>query len=95
MLRDGCDGCVWWRHTLGTFRSSRSGSFGCPGGGGFRLSASVAPGVSGSEWYWPVVGSASSGVGHCGVPPNEHSLSISGGGGTRMDWSSRSLGLLH
>ena len=29
-----------------------------------------------------------------GVPPNEHGISISGGG-TQMDWSSRSLGLLH
>ena len=75
-----------------------SGSFGCPGGGGLRLSASVATGVSGSEWYWPVGSewywppAMSASVGE---PPNENGLSISGGGGTQMDWSSRGLGLLH
>ena len=36
------------------------------GGGGLRLSASVDTNVSGSEWGWPVVGSASGGVGRCG-----------------------------
>ena len=62
-------------------------------GGGLRLSASVAPGVSGSEWYWPVVGSAYSGVGQCGcASPGEWTDGQLGG---LMDWLFRNLGLLH
>ena len=58
-------------------------------GGGLRLSASVAPGVSGSEWYWPVVGSAYSGVSQCGcASPGEWTdelmcCELIGGGGGR------------
>ena len=53
-------------HRLVTFRSSRFRIFGCTGGGGLRLSASVAPSVSGSEWYWSIIGSSYSGVNQCG-----------------------------
>ena len=63
--RDGCGRYMWWGHRLVTFRSSRFRIFGCTGGGGLRLSASVAPGVSGSEWYWSIVGSSYSGVNQC------------------------------
>ena len=70
VLRDGCDRCVWWRHPLGTFRSSRfrilRRSRGRWSSTVVATVASVATSVSGSEWYWPVVGSASGGVGQCG-----------------------------
>ena len=84
VLRDGCagagDGDIRW----GPSGPHGSGSFGCPGGGGLWLSASVAPGVSGPEWYWPVVGSASSSVGQCGSASQWTWLS-GGGGGTQLD----------
>ena len=84
--RDGCDRCVCWRHRLGIFGPHASGSFGCPGGGVLRLSASVAPGVSGSEWYWPIARSASSGVGQCGgASQGEWTNDQWGGGGVGSD----------
>ena len=69
-----CGGDIGW----GPSGLHDSGSFGCPGGGGLRLWASIAPGVSVSEWYWPVVGSASSGVGQ-GGSASQGEWTISGG----------------
>ena len=93
VLIDGFDQCMWCRRPLGTFWEN-SGSFGCQGGGGgFRLSASVATSVSGYKWVDLLSGrppAVSVGV---EVLPSEHGPSF--GGGTRMDWSFRSLGLLH
>ena len=92
--RDRCDRCMWWRHRLGTFRSSRfrilrmcrerwssTASLRCSRDlSGIGLWSGLPPAVSASV----------------GVPPNENGLSIGGGGGgTQMDWSSRSLVLLH
>ena len=84
VLRDGCDRCVWWRHPLGTFRSSSFRILWLSRGlVVFDCRAPLLPvslDLSGIGLLSGLPPAALAGV---KVPPSEHGLSFSGG--TLMD----------